>query len=324
MNSDGFGASVLSDVLSNALCIGIPLIAVFVAYYLRGRRRLRGFFGISDRRDATVQIRLSNMFVKPAGTLSPLSIGHGFIGPAINATEYQYALELTSAVQSRPFAGAAYALVEQFGVKAVDRPVVCRISPSLDFVRVSHLEIDRHEPVDFERDQGMVNDIRRMLAMHTSFVLVGSPVYNVLSYYVLSNCGDQMRIRFVEAESEPGHSASAVEILGFHPSGASQVFERRLLEVGDGTVTYEEYFVLQKVTRWNGSPTTIFICAGTSTASTAAALVKLSNWRALADEFGRGPFAMVYAVRTADREMPATSDERQSPWTVARIWPPES
>lgn len=318
-----FGANLLSNIVSNALCIGVPLLIVFIAYHLRARRRLRRFFGITERRGATVHLRLSNIYVKPAGTLSPLSIGHGFIGPAINAAEYQYALELASAIQSHPFAGAAYALLEQFGVKAVDHPVTCRISPSLDYVRVPHQRIHEHQPVDFDTDQAMVAGIRRILAAHECLVLVGSPVYNVLTYYVLTNCGDQMRARFVEANAEPGHTASGVEILGFYPNGSSQVFERRLTEGGDGAVTHEEFFVLQKITNWNGTPTTIFVCAGTSTAATAAALAKLSNWRTIAAEFGMGPFTLVYAVRTADREMPGTSDERAAPWTVARIWPSE-
>jgi hypothetical protein len=318
-----FAVNLLSNVASNALCIGIPLLIVFITYHLRARRWVRRFFGIADRRGATVQMRLSNIYVKPAGTLSPLSIGRGFVGPAINAAEYQYALETASAVQSHPLAGAAYALFEQFGVKAVDRPVMCKISPSLDYVRVPHQRAHEHQPVDFSTDQAMVAAIRRTLAAHESFVLVGSPVYNVLTYYVLTNCGDQMRVRFVEAKTEPGHTASGIEILRFHQNGASHLFERRLTEGADGTVTHEEYFVLQKITNWNGSPTTIFVCAGTSTAATAAALAKLSNWRTLAAEFGMGPFTLVCAVHTADREMSGTSDERAAPWTVVRIWPSE-
>lgn len=318
-----FGASVFSDIVSNLICIGVPLAVVFGLYYMRGRRRLRRFFGITERGDATVQIRLSNIYVKPAGSLSPVSIGNGFIGPAINAAEYQYGLELAGAIQSRPFAGAAYALVEQFGVRAIDRPVACRISLSLDYVRVSYLNVEDHKPVDFDTDQAMVSEIWRTLTAHRSFVLVGSPVYNVLTFYVLGTCGDQTRVRFVESSGEPGHTAAAIQILGFHQSGASQVFERRLMPVGDGTTIYEEYFVVQKITNWNNTPATIFVCAGTSTAATAAALVKLAGWRTLADEFGMGPFAVVYAVRTADREIPGTSEERQAPWAASRIWPPE-
>lgn len=318
-----FGANLLSDVASNALCLGVPLLVAFAAYHLRPRRRLRRFFGLTERRGATVHIWMSNIFVKPAGTLSPLRIGRGFIGSAIIAAEYQYALALAAAIQSRPFVGAAYALLEQLGVKALDLPVSCRIGPSLDYVQVPHQRVDEHRPVDFDADQAMVAAIRRVLATHESTVLAGSPVYNVLTHYVLGNCGDQTRVRFVEAHGEPGHLASGIEILGFHRSGASHVFERRLTEGGDGTVIHEEYFVLQKITNWNGTGTAIFVCAGTCTAATAAALAKLSNWRSMAAEFGMGPFAVVYAVRTADREMPGSTDEPATPWTVARIWPPE-
>lgn len=318
-----FGANVLSDIVSNALCVGVPLLVVFIAYHHRSRRRLRRFFGLTERRGGIVRIWLSNIYVKPAGTLSPLRIGRGFVGPAIIAAEYQYALQVASAIQTRPFVGAAYALLEQFGVKALDVPVGCRIGPSLDYVRVPHPRIDEHQPVDFDTDQAMVAAIRRALSAHDSVVLVGSPVYNVLTHYVLAHCGDQTRVRFVESSAEPGHLASGVEILGFHPNGASHVFERRLTEGPDGTVIHEEYFVLQKITNWNRTGTTIFVCAGTCTAATAAALARLANWRTIAAEFGAGPFALVCAVRTADRELPAANDEPATPWVATRIWPAE-
>lgn len=317
------GANLLSDIVSNALCVGVPLLIVFIAYHHRSRRRLRRFFGLTERRGGPVRIWLSNIYVKPAGTLSPLRIGRGFVGPAIIAAEYQYALQVASAIQTRPFVGAAYALLEQFGVKALDVPVSCRIGPSLDYVRVPHQRIDEHEPVDFDTDQAMVAAIRQALAAHESIVLVGSPVYNVLTHYALTNCGEQTRVRFVASSAEPGHLASGVEILGFHPSGASHVFERRLIEGADGTVFHEEYFVLQKITNWNRTGTTIFVCAGTCTAATAAALAKLSNWRTIEAEFGTAPFALVYAVRTTDREMPAVVEEPATPWVATRIWPAE-
>ncbi|HET6211925.1 MAG TPA: hypothetical protein VFE14_03525 [Micromonosporaceae bacterium] len=317
-----FVGNVLSNIVSAAVCLTVPLLLVFGLYYRPGRRRLRRFFGITDRRHSTIQVRLSNIYVKPAGSLSPLSIGHGFIGPAINATEYEYALELAEAVKSRPFAGQAYALLEQFGVEAMNRPVACEISPSIDYVDVPHHRIDEHKPVDFDNDQKLVGEIGRTLSAHRTLVLVGSPVYNVLTHFVLSNCGDQTRIQFVESKSEPGHAASGVEVFGFHHTGASESLQRRETQVGDTTM-YEEYFALQKITNWNGGRTTIFVCAGTSTAATAAALTRLAKWGELADTFGMGPFTVVYSVRTIDREMPGTTEERHAPWHVSRVWPPE-
>src|SRR5439155_16061073 len=127
----GFARDVLSNVVANLICLGLPLVTAIVLYRIRGRRRLRAFFGIVDGRHGTVQVRLSNIPVKPEGTFSPVPIRSFLIGSAIATSEYRHALELSRAIQSRPFVGALYALLEQLGVRTIEPPVGCRISPSL-------------------------------------------------------------------------------------------------------------------------------------------------------------------------------------------------
>lgn len=319
----GLTVDVLAEVLANLVCVGTPILVALAVYYARGRRQLRRFFGITERRATAVQIRLSNLHVRPAGTLSPLRIGTGFVGPAIIAAEYRHAIELVGAIQSRPLASAFYQLAEPLGLKAIDPPVLCRVDRSLDYVHPDAIaDPAAHRPVDFARDDELVARTLRVLGQHSSFVLVGGPVYNLLTYYVLTHCGDQSRVEFVESPDEPGHMGSAVKIKNFYHSGADQVFARSVIDLDDGQRIYEEYFVLQKIVDWNHTGTTIFICAGNSTAATAAALTRLTGWRGLAEEFGLDSFTTVYALRTPDREL-ATGEVAVALGRATRVWPPE-
>jgi hypothetical protein len=322
----GLVRDVLANALANLFCLGTPVLLAVLVYRLRGRRRLRRFFGIGRGGAGVVQIRLSNLHVKPSGTLGPLRIGTGFVGSAIIAAEYEYAIELVRAIQSRPLARVLRTLAEQFGVREIDPPVVCRIDRSLDCVPASASAAPQtHRPVDFAADAALVADIRHLLGRGRCFVLVGSPVYNVLTHYVLANCDDQSRVAFVQSPQEPGHEASALLIRNFHHTGADEVFARRVTDLGGGVHAYEEYFVVQKITDWNRTGTTIFVCAGNSVSATAAALGKLANWRSLADEFGVDPFVTVYLLRTADRELTVTgADGSAGLGSVTRVWPPES
>jgi hypothetical protein len=319
--TSGLASDVLSNVLANLLCVGVPLVFAVVLYRVRGRRRLRAFFGIVDGRHGTVQVRLSNIPVKPEGTFSQVPIRSFLIGSAIATAEYRYALELSRAIQSRPFVGALYALLEQLGVRTIEPPVSCRIGPSLARgLPVAPPDGERsYDPVDFGTDEVLVTKIHQVLGSHRSFVLVGSPVYNLLTYYVLNgSSGDDRPVEFCESSQEPGHHSSAVKVRGILRRSA-HVLERRETADGHGAL-YEEYFLVQKIRNWNKTRTTIFICAGTSLAATAAALDQLADWKTLARDFGMDSFAAVYCLRTDDRE-PADLDDPSPPnWILSRVW----
>lgn len=318
----GLFDDVLTNIIANVICVGTPVLVAVVLYRFHVRRRLERFFGITDGRPGAVQIRLSTLFVKPGGTLGPLTIRTGFVGPAIIAGEYEYAINLATAIQGRPLVGALQVLTKSLGITAIDQPVLCRIDRSLDYIRPGDpADSAATRPVDFVVDTGLVAEIEHALREHSSFVLVGSPVYNLLTHYVLSRSDEPSRVEFVEAPGESGHQASAIKIRNFH-LGHDHVFSRQVTTLDDGRRVFEEYFVLQKIENWNHTGTTVFICAGNSVAATAAALARLTNWQRLVKEFGLGSFTTVYLLRTTDRELagtdgPATLD------TATRVWPPE-
>jgi hypothetical protein len=316
--TSGFVGDVLSNVLANVFCLGIPLAVAILLYRIRGRRRLRAFFGIVDGRHGTVQVRLSNIPIKPEGTYSQVPIRSFLIGSAIATSEYRHALELSRSIQSRPFVGALYALLEQLGIRTIEPPVGCRISPST-YRGLPPGSDESYEPVDFATDEVLVTKINQVLGAHRSFVLVGSPVYNLLTYYVMNGgSADDRPVEFCESSQEPGHHSSAMKVRGILRR-AEHVLERRELSDGHGAF-YEEYFLLQKIRNWEKTRTTIFICAGTSLAATAAALTTLADWEGLARDFGMDSFATVYCVRTDDRELADIDDPTPPNWIVSRVW----
>jgi hypothetical protein len=302
--------------------LGVPLLTALGLYHFRGQRRLRAFFGIGDGRRGMVQIWLSNVQVKETGTVSAVPIRATLTVSAILAGEYRYALTLAGTIQSRPFIGALYALLEQLGVRTIEPPVNCQISPSLSYIRRPAISTDDaapYQPVDFDTDDTLVAEIERALRTHTSFVLVGSQVYNVLTYYALTHCRDEARVEFSESTQEPGYQATALKVKGYLKR-SEHIFERRAVHDPDEGYLYEEYFVVQKLRNWPKAGTTMFLCAGTSTAATAAALQTLADWKRLLRDFGTEPFAAVYCVRTDDRELPGTDYESSPNWSMSRVW----
>jgi len=193
--------------------------------------------------------------------------------------------------------------------------VSCRISPSLSRGRPD--DASSYAPVDFATDELLVTKINQVLGAHRSFVLVGSPVYNLLTYYVM-NGGEDRQVEFCESTQEPGHFASAMKVRGILRR-AEHVLERRELADGQGAL-YEEYFLLQKIRNWEKTRTTVFICAGTSLAATAAAINTLADWESLVRDFGMDSFASVYCVRTDDRELADIDDPSPPNWIVSRVW----
>jgi hypothetical protein len=231
-------------------------------------------------------------------------------------------------VRSRPFVGALYAMLEQLGVRGLDAPVDCRIGPSVARARPKHGEAEvSYAPVDFTKDEAPVSHIRQSLRSGETYVLAGSPVYNLMTYYVLENCGEDGRVNFTYARAEPEVFATALKVHHFL-SRSELLFERRQIPGGEGGYLYEEYFLLQKITNWTGGNepvregrgSTIFLCAGTSVAATAAALETLAHWERLVRDFGMGPFAMLCRVHTEDRELSGHDFREGRPWHVSPVW----
>lgn len=313
--------------MANFLCLLLPILIVFIVYRRFVKRRLRRFFGISAQ-DGTVDIRLSSIDVTESRTAAPLS-GPGFVGPAITAAEYQYALYLSRVIDSPRRAVAAYWVLDLLGLRVVDRPVVCRIQPSLSYGEYLLASVEREveivasaqsastlelieivtetstEPPELslaDEDSGLVKQIRNALETSGSHILVGSSVYNVLTRYVLEHAGRDARVVFQDSPNEPHHAASAVRVLPA-PGGEPLDFPRQLEDGPNNRKMYREYFVLQRFPRWQETDSTIFLAAGNSTAATAAAIATLADdWPRLAKEHGPA-FTLLYSILVDDREM---------------------
>jgi hypothetical protein len=317
-----YGWDVLSNVVANLACVAVPLVVALIVYRMRGRRRLRRFYGITAGRRALVQIRLSNIRIKRDGTISAVPLPQTSIPSALLAGEYGYALRLASVVRSRPLVGPIYAVLEQFGIRGMDAPMECDIRPSV--ARTASLEDSTGGAPDFDIDDETFTTVSRVLTSGDCFVLVGSPVYNLMTHCALVGRGEEALVHFVASEAEPEVYATAITVRRQGSSPELRFERRRIANASGGGHTFEEYFLLQKISRWaganRGSGGTIFICAGTSAAATAAALETLSQWERLFRDHGWQPFAIVCSVRTEDREL-SDLDVLQPPaWHIAPVW----
>jgi hypothetical protein len=84
-----------------------------------------------------------------------------------------------------------------------------------------------------------------------------------------------------------------------------------------------DYFILQKISEYDTTKSTVFICAGLSSLGTATAVGLLaSRWRHLADTYGGGDFALLYQFdNRRDITMPTAGDVDRALATVRQVWP---
>src|SRR5262249_27588718 len=222
------------------------------------------------------------MYVVPGGAVGATATTVGYYGSALNEVEYRGALDLAGAIQTKPLRQLFQALANQTGTDGVARPVLCRIGVSTPYVRATGGEpADRHRqlPVDFDRDRELelLERINLELCRPGTFVLVGSPIYNVLTLYALANAGDDARFSFERLPRGDGGFDRGIRVLRYYPNGTGRTFVREVRDDG----VYDEYFVVQKITTWGPGKGTLFLCAGTSAAATAAALGVLTKWQRL-------------------------------------------
>jgi hypothetical protein len=203
-------------------------------------------------------------------------------------------------VQLKPIARAMRALRDVPGT-SIDEPIVCEIRMSEQCVG--------DIPVDFSSSSELLERVKAGLRGGT-YILVGDPTYNVMTGYVLAHAPS--RFRFVNGRPSDVGKRRGVRIENFYhdaDGGVAQEHERSLQPDGSSV----EYAILERIVDWNGA--TIFICAGTSTSATIAAVRELTDWRDLARRFdrrsrqdggsaghARGNFGILYQVRTVNVE----------------------
>lgn len=288
-----FAEHLLSEVAADiiaALLIGS--LALLISHLVR-RRRLRMFFGITPGRD-TIKLFLSCIDVKPGGAIGTEKVTGGSQGTAINHLEYQYALRFATAVESRPLVRVLHSI--EPGDWHTAQPVNCsiEIGPTCTaFNTRPHTEI--------------MEDVRERIKTAECVVLVGGAIYNVITKCILEADG---RVEFIRDDRGGGRPRRGVRIrLGaYRPHDYWR--EDPADDAEHGVNPGREYFVIGRFA-WDQA--TIFLCAGTCTAGTVAALRMITSWRALQRDVGLEPFLRVYEMPlddVADREKapPAQKD----------------
>jgi hypothetical protein len=295
---DRFVLNVAGNFVGDAVfALVLTAVAIAASTYV-WRRRVRRFFGIRPGR-APIRIRLSNLYVQRTKANVPITTG--FQGPAMLELEYRHALRLAREIQTKPLVRALVARIDDLSGQWID-PVVCEIGLSPSYGRAA----DGEATIDLSADHELVARLRRDLERGT-FVLVGSSIYNLMTFYVLDV--HDSPIGFTLAHDRQGNRRRAITVRHFHADGSDHTFPR---ELGDRGL-WTDHFALQKIV---GESSTIFVCASTCASGTIAAVQKLSDWRALWRRFGDRPFAALYEFTTYDPDGEPEWDSMEERWTI--------
>lgn len=271
---------VAANILSALIFAGIALLLSKIIW----RRELRTFFGVRRFRKGGIQIRLSCINVQPGGTIGTVTSQRGYSGSAITELEYKYALQLANSIETKPLTRTVRALLQH--VTTVEEPLICNIGASRPFAG--------QPPVDFQSSDHLREDLAKELGEGT-FILVGAPIYNLMTNYELSRHGS--RFQFLAGIGEPRRGISVVRSEEQPPKD----YLRSTTKNGTQLV-HTEYFVLQK--QHHPPSSTVFVCAGTGTGATVAALTQLKNWRNLPPRIKHAPeFFMLFEATTKDPEL---------------------
>lgn len=295
----------------------VTAVAVILLLVLSRRRRLMFTFFASGRHwSGKIRVMMSNIYVNvPEGSPSPQT-DLGFSGATLTLGEQIYANKFVEAVEGRPATRLLRALADQIGLEEALGSVRCKLSVSP--LRVDNVDYSQYAP---QGDDGEIGrELAEVLRNGDTLVLVGGVVFNTLTRYVMGRSGDQSWFTFVSKDSE----GAAIRALRAEANGSDATFTCSQ-RGGDGLETFVEYFFVQKVTGFGPDRSTIFICAGTSTAATVAALEKLTDWEALHQRFGDGAFAALYSLETSKRKPWLLGDEvKPDEWRTDLCWtPPE-
>lgn len=297
---DRFLLDVAGNMVGDAIFALLVTAGAVVASAYVWRRRVRRFFGLR-RGGAPIRVRLSNLYVERTKANVPITTG--FQGPAMLELEYRYALRLAREVQTRPLVRALLARVDDLTGRWID-PAVCEIGLSPSYRRDGTGEAD----IDLAADHELAARLKRDLESGP-FVLVGSSIYNLLTYYVLA--ADDAPIEFTLALDRAGTRRRAITVRQFHADGRDHTFPR---ELDPDSGRWTDHFVLHKVV---GESATIIVCASTCASGTIAALRRLTGWRELWRRFGDGGFTVLSEFTTYDPDGEPEWDSIRERWVRA-------
>lgn len=330
--------NVISGVLAGLLGVLATAAMVGIARTVR-QREVQRFFGAA--RGKRVTIRLSNIYAREGGTVPVTIVLKGFTGPTTTAAEYHYALKIADNFTSQPAPEWLVRLVRILPVgRQVDLrlDVKIRLSPSpigpfggqraIDsYTPVDDTEYARPDPAAVPSGTGsrlpapVTDRISKLINHEGTLIVIGGPTYNAMTFYLLENCLEEHRhFTFLRHEMGESEFRRGIQVNHHHlrPDN-TYAPERFYRSQTDDREAFVEYFILQRLP-WDNGRLTVFLCAGTSTAATVAAVRQLAEWRSLERQFGRLPFAALYRLETDDKEL--TAVEWQSPewWEPTLLW----
>lgn len=291
MDWNDLSSGVATTLLANIILTTAAGLTVLILGRFLWRRRIRSFFGV-DPDNGSLPIFLSNINVQPLGTKGTSQIVRGYTGAAITEIEYLAALQFASSVETRPSMRALQSLDRSKIVRPVE-PIICaiQVSPNVDQLGLNA------DVFAFIREK----------TGNTSVLIVGAPIYNTLSWHLMTNLPS--RYEFTRDE---GHGISYLDKhQAAHPN-------KRTDPGGGGSC--EEFYIVERLNLpvardGRGLPRYVFICAGTCSAATAAAVQRLTEWRALRGKYRKrenfGVMRKMWLASTEMRERLPQSDDSE-------------
>lgn len=275
--------AVIRDLLVNvsaniiaALIFGLLAGLAVTVYRARGIKR---FFGISGG-GSRIKVFLSAIAVEPCGTRGTAAIQEGFHGDAITEIEYRHAVEFVALLRG---GSISWIVTTVLGARAGADRILSSIEKSPSFKQNS-----RTTSGDVEYD---LPTISAKLREQDCAVLIGGPIYNLLTHHVLRSrpSDPQRRNQFFEFIRENDTSGRAIRGIRTVAGVAPQDFVRT-----ETAASIQDYFIVTRITLAN-SKKRVLVCAGTCTAATSAAVDQLINWRQY-KRFGDKDFGILYRI----------------------------
>lgn len=268
--------NLLTNIVANLVSAAVLGLLVIIVVLRTRRRGMRRFFGFRTGR-TSLRIHLSTIAVDKAGTQGTADIVEGFHGDAITELEYRHSLALAADVTS---GSSSWLMDSVLGPRASAGRIVSKIVLSVPF-----------RPVDdastvAEQVRRSTSAVDNAIAESACAILVGAPIYNLMTYHTMAQYGKFFT--FVREERDAG------AVRGIRELKSSQEHEHLRIEDEKNGI-FVDYFIIEKI---SVRRTTVFVCAGTCTSATAAAVDMLRDWRSLFREYGDQDFGVLYRITT--------------------------
>jgi hypothetical protein len=263
--------NVAANIVATLILGGLALI-VLTNYRSRGVRR---FFGVAGG-GASVKIYLSAIAVKKGGTTGTAEIREGFHGDAMTELEYRHALRFASLLRSGSF---SWVLTTVLGSRAGADKILSTIEKSPSYRQNKR---DDESQIVYENPP-----VSAQLHESTCTVLVGGPIYNLLTHELLRSRPTNANrfFEFIRENDSDGNGVRGIRDL------TVRVPESHVRRTSNGSII--DYFIVSRLTLERGKKT--FVCAGTCTAATAAAVDQLANWEQF-KKFDDKDFGVLYRI----------------------------